>query len=129
MRRIKTDNDCSNVYGRIRALRNTLNLSQVKFAAAIHISNGYLAEIELGHCKINERIITLVAVTFDANKHWIETGEGEMFKQKEGNMTPEQRTKRMTELFDELHPDFQDYILEQINKLVSIQNKPRVLIK
>ncbi|MDR3338225.1 MAG: hypothetical protein LBT16_13585 [Treponema sp.] len=33
------------VHRRIRELRHTLKLSQVKFAAAIFISNGYLVKV------------------------------------------------------------------------------------
>jgi transcriptional regulator with XRE-family HTH domain len=102
---------------RVKELRHTLKLSQKAFAKAIFISNGYLAEIELEHQKVNPRIVQLVVSGFRVNKHWLLTGEGRMF-----NSTAKQKLERMTELFSELYPEFQDFVLKQIGELVELQN-------
>ena len=106
---------------RIKLLRNTLNLSQRAFAKAVYVSNGYLADIELGNNEVKDRLIHLISGAFSANKHWLYTGEGPMF-----NSTTEEKLERMTSLFNELYPEFQDFVLRQIDELIMLQNvKPK----
>ena len=102
---------------RIREVRHTLKLSQRAFAKAVYVSNGYLADIELGHNEVKDRLIHLIVNTFSVNKHWLLTGEGRMF-----NSTPEEKLERMTGLFNELNPEFQDFVLRQIDELIELQN-------
>jgi transcriptional regulator with XRE-family HTH domain len=108
--------------GRLRQLRHHLKLSQVKFAQALHISNGYIAAIELGHCPLHQRIIALTVAAFGVDEHWLETGTGEMFPHPVPCQTPEQKLARMETLFADLYPEFQDYILNQIEQLVELQD-------
>ena len=102
---------------RIRHLRHTLNMSQVEFAKAIYISNGYIAELECEHRRVNDRIIHLISLTFGVSEKWLKTGEGEMFQK-----TSEERLHRMTSLFRELPPKFQDYVMQQIEQLLKTTN-------
>ena len=102
---------------RIIELRHALNLSQRAFAKAVYVSNGYLAGIELGNNKVKDRLIHLISGTFSVNKHWLLTGEGRIF-----NNTSEEKLERMTNLFNELHPEFQDFVLRQIDELIELQN-------
>ena len=102
---------------RIVELRHTLKLSQRAFAKEVYVSNGYLAGIEIGNNKVKERLIHLISNAFSVNKHWLLTGEGRMF-----NSTPEEKMERMTGLFNELYPEFQDYVLRQIDELIELQN-------
>jgi transcriptional regulator with XRE-family HTH domain len=107
---------------RIKELRHTLKLSQVKFAAAVHISNGYQAQIELEQCPVNDRLIALVAAAFDVNERWLRTGEGGMLRKPAlFCASPEERLERMTAVFGDLYPEFQDYILNQIDQLLVLQ--------
>ncbi|MDR3147800.1 MAG: helix-turn-helix domain-containing protein [Treponema sp.] len=103
---------------RVRAVRQALKMSQVNFARAMYISNGYLAEIELGNRRVNERHIQLVCSVFGVNKHWLQTGEGRMF-----NNTPEMKLERVVAAFKELNPSFQDYAIKQIDQLLELQNR------
>jgi transcriptional regulator with XRE-family HTH domain len=102
---------------RIRELRQALKLSQRDFAKAVYVSNGYLADIELGHNEVKERLIHLIINVFSVNRRWLLAGEGPMF-----NRTPEQKLERMTSLFSELYPEFQDFVLRQIDELIELQN-------
>jgi transcriptional regulator with XRE-family HTH domain len=102
---------------RIKELRNTLKLSQRAFAKAIYVSNGYLAGIELGHNEVKDRLIHLISSAFSVNKHWLLTGEGRMF-----NSTPKEKLERITSLFNELYPEYQDFVLRQIDELIELQN-------
>jgi len=103
---------------RLRLLRKTLNMSQVEFAKAIYISNGYIAELECEHRKINDRIIHLISLTFGVNEKWLKEGVGEMFFQ-----TPGEKLQRMVGLFNELPPKFQDYVVLQIEQLLRVSGE------
>ena len=103
---------------RIRHVRQTLNMSQVEFAKAIHISNGYIAELECEHRKVNDRIIHLISLTFGVNEKWLKTGEGDMFFKTLG-----EKLQRMVTLFNELPPKFQDYVMQQIEQLLNVTGK------
>ena len=102
---------------RIKELRNTLKLSQRAFAKAIYVSNGYLAGIELGHNEVKNRLVHLISSAFSVNKHWLLTGEGRMF-----NSTPKEKLERIASLFNELYPEYQDFVLKQIDELIELQN-------
>jgi transcriptional regulator with XRE-family HTH domain len=95
-------------------------MSQVEFAKAIYISNGYIAELECEHRRVNNRIIHLISLTFGVNEKWLKTGEGDMFFS-----TPGEKLQRMVTLFNELPPRFQDYVMLQIEQLLNItENLP-----
>jgi len=102
---------------RIIELRHTLKLSQRAFAKAVYISNGHLAGIELGHNEVKDRLIHLISGAFSVNKHWLITGEGRMF-----NSAQKEKMERITSLFNELYPEFQDFVLRQIDELIELQN-------
>jgi transcriptional regulator with XRE-family HTH domain len=89
-------------------------MSQVEFAKAIYISNGYIAELECEHRRVNDRIIHLISLTFGVNEKWLKNGEGDMFFK-----TPGEKLQRMVGLFNELPPKFQDYVMKQIELLLS----------
>ena len=102
---------------RIKEVRCTLDKSQREFAKKIYVSYGYLSEIETGHKEVKDRLIHLISDAFSVNKHWLLTGEGRMF-----NSTQEEKMERMTGLFNELYPEYQDFILRQIDELIELQN-------
>lgn len=105
---------------RIRDLRKALSLSQVKFAEGISISNGYIAALELGKRQVNERMIKLICSAYGVSERWLRNGEGEMFPQ-----ASEQKTEKIIALFKELNPQFQDYVLKQIDDLLDLQKQGR----
>jgi len=103
---------------RIKHVRQALNLSQAKFAKAISISNGYIAGIELENRSVNDRLIKLMCVTFNVRGEWLRTGVGSMFEEQ-----PNQLSKVASANFTELKPEYQEYILKQIDQLLDIQRK------
>ena len=105
---------------RIKEIRNTLNKSQREFAHDVYVSYGYLSEVENGRKEAKDRLIHLISSAFSVNKHWLLTGEGRMF-----NSTAEERMERMTGLFNELYPEYQDFVLRQIDELLELQNIKR----
>ncbi|WP_238600756.1 helix-turn-helix domain-containing protein [Metasolibacillus meyeri] len=108
----------SSVNQRVKQVRLALNLSQAKFATAISISNGYIAGIELGNRKVNERIIKLICATFNVNEVWLKNEEGDMF-----NSPTDIKFETAMIFFKELNPEYQDFVLKQIDALLEIQNK------
>lgn len=103
---------------RIRQIRQQLNLSQASFAKEISISSGYLASIELGNRHVNDRIIKLICVTFNVREEWLRNENGEMFEKKSDLIV-----EAAMNTFKELNPEFQEYVLQQINHLLKLQNK------
>ena len=102
---------------RVKHIRQALGLSQVKFAIGISVSNGYIAGIELGNRKVNDRLVKLICSAYNVNEHWLKTGDGEMFRR-----PPDDKLERAVSIFPKLSPEFQDYVLQQIDKLLEIQN-------
>lgn len=103
---------------RLKQLRQTLNMSQIEFAKSIYISNGYIAELECEHRRVNDRIAHLIALTFGVNEKWLKTGEGDMFFK-----TPDEKLQRMISLYNELPPKFQDYTMQQIEQLLKMSSE------
>jgi transcriptional regulator with XRE-family HTH domain len=102
---------------RIKEIRLALNKSQREFAKSVYISYGYLSEIETGHKGVKPRLIHLIANAFSVNMQWLLHGEGRMF-----NSTPNDKMERMVILFNELYPEYQDFVLRQIDELIELQN-------
>lgn len=105
---------------RIKEVRLKLGLSQAKFAKAISISNGYIAGIELGNRNVNDRLIKLISITFNVREEWLRSGEGDMF-----NEQPNQLAELATTTFKKLKPEYQEYVLKQIDQLLEIQHKEK----
>jgi transcriptional regulator with XRE-family HTH domain len=103
---------------RVREVRETLRLSQVQFARVISLSPGYLAGVELGNRKANDRFVKLVCSSFNTSERWLRDGEGEMFLKN----TDEEFT-RLAALYRELTPQYKNYILRQIELLLDIQDE------
>lgn len=103
---------------RVKQVRQALNMSQAKFAKALSMSNGYVAGIELEHNKVNGRIIKLICFTFNVSENWLRTGDGSMFEE-----DPGQFAVFAAETFNSLKPEYQEYILKQMDGLLAIQNK------
>ncbi|MDR1203497.1 MAG: helix-turn-helix domain-containing protein [Tannerellaceae bacterium] len=100
---------------RIKQVRKTLKMSQIEFARAVFISNGYIAELENNNRKVNDRIIHLISLTFGVNETWLKDGKGSMFFK-----TPDEKFQRMISLFNKLPSKFQDYVIVQIETLLTI---------
>ncbi|WP_313530720.1 helix-turn-helix domain-containing protein [Anaerotignum sp.] len=105
---------------RIKQLRQELNLSQAKFAKEISISNGYIAGIELGKRNVNDRIVKLICIAFNVREKWLKTGEGSIFEEQANQLS-----ELATSTFKELKPEYQEYILKQIDQLLDIQHREK----
>ena len=101
---------------RIRYLRHELRLTQEKFSKQISLSTSYLAGLETGERKINERVIRLISNAFNVSEHWINTGEGQIF-----NEGLDASLSKVTNLFKSLSPKSKECALEQLNALYELE--------
>ena len=107
------------VKDRIKVIRAKLTLSQKEFGKRIYVSQSLLTEIEVGHRKINARMIQLIVSQYNVNKEWLLTGKGEMF----AAPPPDIKKEQLLEIFNELDDMLQDYLLLQSKELLKIQKK------
>lgn len=105
---------------RIKVLRETLKLSQREFGEKLGVSRDVISNIEYNRVPPKELLLRHICELYHVNQHWLETGEGEMF-----NGDPDEISKfdEAFRIFQSLRPDFQDYALDQMKKLVELQNK------
>lgn len=64
---------------RIKALRESLNLTQTEFAKKAEIDRSHLASIETGRQKASLNVLMCLVTTLSANTNWLLTGKGKMF--------------------------------------------------
>jgi len=105
---------------RIKILRKSLSLTQKEFAQKIYVSTSFQTLIELEQKKVLDRHIKLIVSAFGVNEVWLRTGEGEMF---EKGITPNHKIAETVEVFRQLNPFFQDFILDQLYKLLEYEKK------
>jgi transcriptional regulator with XRE-family HTH domain len=103
---------------RIAELRHALHMTQPVFAERICISKGYIASIELGNKKVNERIIRLISTSFGVNEQWLKTGEGPMFYDDQDH-----KIEEILQIFRKLNPFFQDYFLNQLQQIYAYERE------
>ena len=108
----------TNVNQRIKILRKSLNLTQKEFAKKICVSTSFQTLTELGQKKVLDRHIKLIVSAFGVNEAWLRTGEGEMF---EKDVIPDYKITETVEIFKQLNPFFQDFILQQLHKLLEYE--------
>jgi len=103
---------------RIKILRKSMKLTQKEFAQKICVSTSFQTLIELNQKKVLDRHLKLIVTAFGVNEGWLRTGEGEMF---EKNVVPNYKLTETIETFKQLNPYFQDFILDQMNKLLEYE--------
>lgn len=105
---------------KVKAIRESLKMSQREFGEKLGVSRDVISNIEYGRVPPKELLIQHMCKLYNVNINWLETGKGEMF-----NVNPCETNKfdEALETFKSLRPDFQDYALEQMKKLIELQNK------
>jgi transcriptional regulator with XRE-family HTH domain len=120
MKKKLTKSDGTTINQRIRILRKSLFLTQKEFCVKISISSSLLALIEVEKKKVLDRHIKLIVSAFGVSEAWLRTGEGEML---EKDITPDYKIAETIEIFKQLNPFLQDFILEQLHKLLEYEKK------
>lgn len=65
---------------RLKWLRKELKLSQTKFGEMLGVGIGVIRNFEDGLTVPNPAFIDLICRTYNCDRVWLETGEGEMFR-------------------------------------------------
>jgi len=102
---------------RLLELRRALCLTQKEFGEKIHISKGYVTSLEKCRQPLNDRIIKLMSDTYGVSPEWLKHGKGEMFPDPHSNQIAE-----ITHIFNQLNPDFQNYIVTQMKNLLKMNH-------
>ncbi len=63
---------------RIKLVREASGLNQTEFGKRIEIGSSGMSKLEKGINNPADRTIRLICSEFGINRHWLETGEGEM---------------------------------------------------
>ena len=95
-------------------------MTQQEFAQKICVSTSFQTRIELEQKNVLDRHIKLIVSAFTVNEAWLRTGEGEMFEK--GNAS-DYKIAETIAIFKQLSPFFQDYILDQLYKLLDYEKK------
>jgi transcriptional regulator with XRE-family HTH domain len=103
---------------RITELRKALDLTQRDFAAGLHISTSHICALEKGQRRLNDRLVSLMALNFGVNEDWLKTGAGEMF-----TTADSARLAAVVRNFKKLDGLLQDYALKQLDLLLEYQSK------
>lgn len=68
------------INARVREVRETLGLSQIKFADKVKLGAGVIRNIEYNLTEPNPRYLEQIAEICGVSIAWLETGAGEMFR-------------------------------------------------
>lgn len=71
----------SELKDRLRELRKSTRLSQTDFALKLGCSRGVIKNLEEGKTDISPAFADLICRTYGCDQIWLETGEGEMFRE------------------------------------------------
>jgi transcriptional regulator with XRE-family HTH domain len=104
------------MHKRIKIIRKALKINQLDFAQQIGLSQTSLSTMECGRAPIIEKNIKLICKTFNVNELWFRTGNGEMF-------CASPHEKEFQDIFKQLTPDIQDYLLSLARGLLKLQGK------
>ncbi len=102
---------------RIRELRKSLQLSQKEFAERIGLKQNAISYMEKSGATVTEQNIKAICSEFNVNESWLRTGEGDMLLQ------AEKRQKEFFDIFDELAPALQEYLIKTAKELLETQDK------
>lgn len=103
--------------GRIRELRKALELSQKEFAQKIGLKQNAISYMEKSGSTVTEQNIKAICSQFSVNEYWLRTGCGKMF------LENEKKQKEFFDVFDQLSPALQDYLIKTAKDLLETQSK------
>lgn len=102
--------------GHLKQLRKALKMNQTTFAKELGITQTAYSMIENGNNPLSDRHIKVICSSFNVNENWLRTGEGDMFFS-----SPYE--KEFTEIFGNLTPATQQYLLLMAKELLKTQQK------
>ena len=113
---------------RLKLLRNTLGLTQEKFADRINIKRNTLANYEIGRNEPIDAVVSLICREFDVNEDWLRTGEGEMFKERSPSDEVGYYVEDLLDYDGHGNP-FYDMIIEMMKTYTELDEKSQAVIR
>jgi len=101
---------------RLRQLRKALKIKQTNFAKQLGLTQTAYSMIENGNNPLSDRHIKVICSAFNVNENWLRSGDGDMFFS-----SPYE--KEFTEVFSNLAPATQQYLLLMAKELLNTQEK------
>lgn len=102
---------------RIHKLRKTLKLNQKEFAEKIGLKQNAISYIEKDGATVTEQNIKNICSQFSVNEEWLRNGIGQMF------MENQKKQKEFFDIFSELNPILQEYLIKTAEELYAVQSK------
>ncbi|MDE5802153.1 MAG: helix-turn-helix transcriptional regulator [Lachnospiraceae bacterium] len=117
---------------RIKDLRNSLKMTQQKFADRLGLKRQTIAAYEIGNIVPSDSTLLLICKEFNVNEKWLRSGTGEMFKTIPAedetaaivsNLLEEENAfydiiKSIMKTFDQLDPTSQDALISFSEQLL-----------
>lgn len=113
---------------RIKQLRNTLGLTQEKFAERLGVKRNTIATYEIGRNEPIDAVISLMCREFNVNETWLRTGEGEMFKEHSPSDEVGYYVEDLLDYDGHGNP-FYDMIIEMMKTYVELDEKSQAVIR
>lgn len=100
---------------RIKDLRKSLGLTQLKFGEQVGVKANTIGNYEIGLRTPSDAVIRAICREFNVNENWLRTGDGEMFNPQDEKLAAfvgslvaddsEPFKRRMVELLADLTPE------------------------
>ena len=113
---------------RIKQLRNTLGLTQEKFAERLGVKRNTIATYEIGRNEPIDAVISLMCREFNVNETWLRNGEGEMFKERSPSEEVGYYVEDLLDYDGHGNP-FYDMIIEMMKTYTELDEKSQTVIR
>lgn len=101
---------------RVKDIRKSLGLNQTNFAKHLGLTQTAYSMIENGNRPLSDKYIKVICSEFGVNENWIRTGSGNIYLS-----SPYE--KELINIFENLTPESQDYLLKMAKELLDTQEK------
>ena len=103
---------------RLRAIRKHFGLTQRDICSYIGMSQSTYASMETGARPLKEAYLILICKSFHVNQEWLRSGKGKMLL--DGQI---KGLEELIDIFNELSPALQEYIIQQARELLRLQGE------
>ena len=105
------------IHGRLKHLREELNLTTRAFGAAINMSGGAITNMEKGTRNITERTIRDICREYNVNSDWLINGNEPIFEDMTSNLDIDDEVKQLVRQYCLLNENDRDLIKKMIDSL------------
>ena len=105
------------IHGRLKYLREELNLTTRAFGAAINMSGGAITNMEKGTRNITERTIRDICREYNVNSDWLINGIEPIFEDVTSDLDIDDEVKQLVRQYCLLNENDRDLIKKMIDSL------------